>query len=167
MNYWERWIGDWKRKTAHLNAEQKGIYGELLDHCYATQKPLPLEIEHVCRIAGARTPTECKAVEIILREFFFRTEDGYLNKRVQEEISKRLAYIGAQTERANKRWGKREGSTATPLAAGKPNGKWWMTHEGIDEKGRELGIAARPGESYPEYKSRLFDTINAERGQEQ
>lgn len=41
------------------------------------------------------------------------------------------------------------------------NGGWWKTDQGIEEKGRELGVPARPGESYSQYKDRLFELINA------
>ena len=33
---------------------------------------------------------------------------------------------------------------------------WWASHAGIDAKGRELQVLARPGEGYAEYKDRLF-----------
>ena len=33
---------------------------------------------------------------------------------------------------------------------------WLNTHAGIEARGRELGIAARPGESYEDYKNRLL-----------
>jgi hypothetical protein len=39
--------------------------------------------------------------------------------------------------------------------------RWWSSEAGIKLKGIELGIPARPGESYDEYKTRL---MNAERG---
>lgn len=108
MNYWERWIGDWKRKTAHLSAEAKGIYGELLDHEYATHKPLPLDLESTYRIAGASTSSERKSTDRILAEFYTKTEAGYVNARAQEEIAKRSAYVEAQRGRANARWQKEE-----------------------------------------------------------
>lgn len=104
MNYWERWIGDWKRKTAHLSAEAKGIYSELLDHEYATHKPLPLDREDIYRLAGARTASECKSTDKVLAEFYTKTEAGYVNPRAQEEIAKRSAYVEAQRGRANARW---------------------------------------------------------------
>lgn len=100
MNYWERWIGDWKRKTAHLSAEQKGVYGELLDHCYANECGLPAELEDCCRIAGATTKSERAAVERVLRDFF---PDG-INKRANEEITKRHAFVEKQRGNANRRW---------------------------------------------------------------
>ena len=42
--------------------------------------------------------------------------------------------------------------------------KWWLTHEGIDAKGREVGVPPQRGESYPEYKRRIFDHLNAQAG---
>lgn len=33
--------------------------------------------------------------------------------------------------------------------------RWWLSNEGIDRKGRELGEWARPGESYSAYADRL------------
>ena len=108
MNYWDRWIGDWKRKTAHLSAEAKGIYGELLDHAYATESPLPLDHEQVYRLAGARTASECKNTDKVLACFFLKTDSGYVNKRASEEISKRQSFVAAQRERANARWHRQE-----------------------------------------------------------
>ena len=104
MNYWERWIGDWKRKTAHLSAEAKGVYGEMLDHEYATHKALPLDLESTYRIAAASTQSERKAVDRVLAEFYIKTESGYVNGRAQQEIAKRTAYVEAQRGRANARW---------------------------------------------------------------
>lgn len=104
MNYWQRWIGDWKRKTAHLSAEAKGIYGELLDHIYATHGPLPRDQEQIYRVAGANSASEKKTTDQVVREFFIECEGGYTNKRAVEEISRRESYSAAQSERARKRW---------------------------------------------------------------
>lgn len=104
MKYWERWVGDWKRKTAHLSAEAKGIYGELLDHIYSTHNQLPLDPEEIYRLAGARTASECKSTDRVLREFFVKGEEGYINERAAEEIARRETYVNAQRDRANMRW---------------------------------------------------------------
>lgn len=42
----------------------------------------------------------------------------------------------------------------------KGNGRWHETPEGIDAKGQELGMSARPGEEYHAYKSRIFAKIH-------
>ena len=33
---------------------------------------------------------------------------------------------------------------------------WWKTNEGIDTKGRELGMKAQGAESYDTFKTRIF-----------
>jgi hypothetical protein len=39
--------------------------------------------------------------------------------------------------------------------------RWCLTHEGIDRKGRELGMTARPTESYEEFKQRIFERLRS------
>lgn len=39
------------------------------------------------------------------------------------------------------------------------NGGWWKTDRGIDDMGKELGVPPQRGESYPQYKDRLFLVI--------
>ena len=43
-------------------------------------------------------------------------------------------------------------------------GAWWATGVGIDAKGRELQVPARPGEGYAEYKDRLLAVERQRRG---
>lgn len=59
----------------------------------------------------------------------------------------------------------KEASTPNPVdnSQGNSNGAWWKTHEGIEAKGKELGIPARSGEDWPAYKSRLFEHINRQK----
>lgn len=50
-----------------------------------------------------------------------------------------------------------------PKAPKEPQDVWWTSNEGIDRKGRELGI--QPGRlSYPEYKAKIFDEIRKRGG---
>lgn len=53
-------------------------------------------------------------------------------------------------------------------AAPKPEqDRWWMSDGGIDRKGRELGMFARGGESYPAFKDRIFEELRLRGAQEQ
>lgn len=64
----------------------------------------------------------------------------------------------------------REGKERAPVRATHPvdkstNGKhrtpgWWKTTKGIEDKGVEIGVNARTGESMESYRQRIFDTIN-------
>ena len=46
-----------------------------------------------------------------------------------------------------------------PKPEKKKEASWWTSSEGIDRKARELGMQARPAESYPEFTNRLHDEI--------
>ena len=134
MNYWERWIGDWKRKTAHLSAEERGIYAELLDHQYATEAALPENLDACCRIAGASTKDERAGVEKIIAEFF---PQG-MNPRAAEEIEKRRAFIAKKSQAARYRWDNEErpahkgnGEDCDPLAFD----KFWQAYPRKTAKG--------------------------------
>ncbi len=86
MNYWPRWIGSIQKKTSHLSLAEMGAYDRLLDHCYATEAPLPADVDRCCRIAGAASKAERAAVASVLAEFFTLTEAGYSNERVTSEL---------------------------------------------------------------------------------
>jgi len=51
---------------------------------------------------------------------------------------------------------RRGGGIANQNPAPDPQPRWWTTEAGIRRKGAELCIAPRVGESYPDYKKRLF-----------
>lgn len=106
MDYWYRWIGDWKRKTSHLSLEQKGVYNELLDHFYATEQPLPEDIDALCRLAGAQTDSEIVAVKYVIARFWKRTEQGYINDKALEQLQWAQDKRGKASAAARTRWGK-------------------------------------------------------------
>lgn len=113
--WWKRHIGDWRAKTAHLSSLEKGIYGELLDHAYATQTPLPRDIESNCRIAGATSAMETRAVEQVLKKCWELTPDGYVNKRVEEEIAKYEQKAHNKSVSAAEAWAKRKASNVLTM----------------------------------------------------
>lgn len=86
MNYYERHLGDYARDAAHLSMLEHGAYTLLLDRYYATESPIPED--QVYRIARARTPEECEAVDVVLAEFFVLEDGAYHQKRCDEEIAR-------------------------------------------------------------------------------
>ena len=108
MKFYPRFVGDFLKKTAALTLAEKGAYNALLDHCYATEEPLPAMIERVWAIAGARTEMEKKAVENVLKLYFHKNGTGWVNPRAVEEIGKWRAKSHKAKESANKRWQKQE-----------------------------------------------------------
>ncbi|ACB92487.1 DUF1376 domain-containing protein [Xylella fastidiosa subsp. fastidiosa] len=100
MNYYERHIGDYARDTGYLSVLEHGIYCLLLDRYYATEQPIPANKAH--RIARAHSKKEKSAVDVVLDEFFLLQEDGWHNKRCDEEIARFHARAAAQQENGKK-----------------------------------------------------------------
>lgn len=100
MNYFEHHIGDYAEATAHLSILEDGAYSRLLRKVYATERPLPVEVERVQRLIGARTDEERAAVETVLQEFFDLRDDGWHQDRCDAAIE---AYQAGAPEREVKK----------------------------------------------------------------
>jgi uncharacterized protein YdaU (DUF1376 family) len=106
MNYYEHHIGDYAAATAHLSLLEDAIYSRLLRRYYLQEEPLPGDLKQVTRLAGARTPDEVEAVEVVLAEFFVLQLDGWHNKRADEEIERYQDKQDKARASANARWSK-------------------------------------------------------------
>lgn len=94
MNYYERHIGDYIKKTAHLSLLEHGIYTRLLDVYYDREQPIPES--KVARLIGAAT----LAFQVVLQEFFELVDGAWVNSRCDEEIS---AFAAGEPEREVKK----------------------------------------------------------------
>ena len=88
MNYYEKHIGDYLKKTIGLSMLEDGAYNRLMDYCYQSEHPLPLDRKEVYKLARATKAAEKKAVDTILEKFFKKTEQGFVQNRIQEELEK-------------------------------------------------------------------------------
>lgn len=96
MNYYERYCGDYGRDTGHLSLAQHGAYTLMLDHYYATEKPLPASHALLYRICRSQTKAEQEAVRSVADEFFPVGDDGLRhNRRADEEIAEAKPRIAA------------------------------------------------------------------------
>jgi len=100
VNYFELHIGDYAEATGHLSMLEDGAYWRLMRKYYAKEKPLPADVAEVQRLAGARTKEEKLAVQAVLRDFFDLRDDGWHNKRCDEDI---VAFQAGEPEREVKR----------------------------------------------------------------
>jgi uncharacterized protein YdaU (DUF1376 family) len=105
VNYYEHHIGDFDQATAHLTACEDGIYSRLLRKCYSTEKPLPSDLPALQRLVRARTREEKAAVQAMLNEFFELQEDGWHQKRCDEEIVRYQDKRTKAKRSAEARWG--------------------------------------------------------------
>ncbi len=100
MNYYPFHIGDYASATRHLSWDEDCAYRRLLDTYYTTEKPLPLEMRAVCRLAMAHTEAQREAVQVVLDEFFEQTPDGWVNSRADAEIDSMRVKQSAQDDKA-------------------------------------------------------------------
>ena len=87
MNFYKHHIGDYAAATSHLTWDEDMAYTRLLRVYYQHEKPIPSDLTQACRLARATTPAQKRAVKSVLEEFFALADDGWHQKRCDEEIS--------------------------------------------------------------------------------
>jgi uncharacterized protein YdaU (DUF1376 family) len=106
MHYYQFNIGDYQSHTSHLSEIEDLAFRRMLDWCYLHEKPLPLDVDEISRQIRMRTHSE--SIAIVLREYFERTEVGWINVRAIQEMLK----VGEKSEKASAsakaRWGKKD-----------------------------------------------------------
>lgn len=120
MNFYPHHIGDYARDTQHLSPLEDGCYRRMLDIAYASEKPLPASVEAICRLVRAKSASERKAVDAVLGEFWKQQEDGWHNKRVEEEILKAKAKADAARVNGQKGGRPKTQQEPTGFALGNP-----------------------------------------------
>jgi len=104
MHYYQFNIGDYASHTRHLNLLEDLAYRRLLDVYYLQERPLNVGVASVARQINMRDhEVEVKAV---LEEFFELTDEGWINRRADQEIAKYQEFIAAGRRGAAKRWAK-------------------------------------------------------------
>ena len=111
MNYYEHHLGDYAQATAHLSFVEDAAYSRLIRKYYAQEKPLPVDLAATQRLVGARTKEEKEAVETVLAEFFELHQDGWHNKRCDEEIERYLDKQLKARRSAEARWNREPAHT--------------------------------------------------------
>jgi uncharacterized protein YdaU (DUF1376 family) len=111
MNYYEHHIGDYARATAHLSMLEDCAYTRLLRWYYADERPIPADLKVVCRVLRATTKPERDAVQTVLSEFFVLEDDGYHQKRADDEIARYQEKQRKAKASANARWNAQKAQT--------------------------------------------------------
>jgi len=102
MNYYPFHLGDYATHTKHLGLLEDLAYRRMIDLYYTTEKPLPNDPENVARLIGMREHSTI--VTEVLSDFFLKSEDGYRNKRCDDEIEKYKAKADRARSANYKRW---------------------------------------------------------------
>ena len=86
MNFYPFHIGDYAAHTRHLSLIEDLAYRRLIDFYYLAESSLLGDIDLIARRIGMKEYAE--EVSYILNTFFEYTENGFINKRCDEEIAK-------------------------------------------------------------------------------
>ncbi len=109
MNFFKLYIGDYQRDTAHLSVTEHGAYMLMLQHYYATEKPLPAG-KALHRMLRAQEKPEREAIDAVVAQFWHETEHGLINERADVEITKASAQADTNKAIAQAREAKRKAS---------------------------------------------------------
>jgi uncharacterized protein YdaU (DUF1376 family) len=119
VNYYERYCGDYAKKTARLTLIQHGAYTLLLDEYYSTEQPLSADFDELFRICRAMKKAEQDAVCEVAEKFFPIAEDGLRhNDRADEMIAR--ARPKMEAARANGKKGGRPKKNPLGYESGNP-----------------------------------------------
>lgn len=151
MNYYKHHIGDYIRDTAHLTALEDGIYRRLLDQYYLHEKPLSSNCQALAKQMRLHTEEERAALASILAEFFTLIDDGYRQKRCDDEIKRANEIIEKRKESGSK--GGRSKSLAFAKQKGKQNAD---TRAGVTTTPLPKSIT---GTNVPDEKSSSAPTV--------
>ncbi len=105
MHYYQFNIGDYKSHTEHLSEMEDLTYRRLLDWYYLHESPIPLNESEIARQIRMRSHSDCIAV--VLREYFERTEDGWIHHRANKELAKAGEKSSKASQSAKARWDKK------------------------------------------------------------
>lgn len=131
-HWYPRHYKDYQMDTSHLSMVEHGAYTLLLDHYYLTGKPLMADIRAVARQMRCMGQEEIDAVQSVLEQFFTLQEDGWHNKRADEELARRAELIDKRQtvgrRGANARW--QTDSNCHSNSHSKQDGNWDSKSDG-------------------------------------
>lgn len=87
MNFIKLYIGDYQRDTGHLSLAEHGAYLTMLQHYYATERPLPTG-KALYRLLRAETKAERDAVDRVVATYWIEQDGGLINRRGADEIAR-------------------------------------------------------------------------------
>lgn len=98
MHFYQKNIGDFNNATRHLTRVERSLFSDAIELYYDTEKPLTSDINKLNRLLLAHSQEEKDALLVVLNEFFTLTDEGYFNKRCNEEIIKYQAFTESKSK---------------------------------------------------------------------
>jgi uncharacterized protein YdaU (DUF1376 family) len=98
VNFYQKHIGDFNNATRHLTRVERSLFSDAIELYYDTEKPLTSDFDRLARLLLANSDEEKNALKQVLGEFFTLTDEGYFNKRCNEEIVKYQAFKDSRSK---------------------------------------------------------------------
>jgi len=102
VNFYKHHIGDYDADTSHLSWLEDMAYTRLMRLYYRREQAIPADVAQACRLVRATSKQEREAVQTVLSEFFVLSDDGWHNKRCDEEIEQANGKAGANRKNGAK-----------------------------------------------------------------
>ena len=149
LYYYQHHIGDYRRDTGHLTLLEHGIYRQLLDLYYITEKPFDAS---AMRLICVRTTDEEEAYKRVLNDFFVLKNGKYHHKRCQIEIEGFQSKSNKAKDSAKIRWNKNkdlQDAIALPTHSDSDaNGMLTMNHKPLTIN-QHINLIAESDKSLP------------------
>ena len=155
MIFYKFFMGDYQRDTRRLSWDEDLAYRRLLDEYYATEEPIPLDLDEVFNIVQAHTKNQKNAVKKVLTRFFEKSPSGYRNAKADLMIQEAASKSEKQRAKAKKRWEKATAASTkampqhshsvtsqTPKPKAKPKVENFVSQNGGNGKGNGLSVEA-------------------------
>lgn len=129
MHYYRFNIGDYRRDTAHLSLLEHGIYRQLIDSYYLSEKPLSLDISSLMRTHCVRNADEKDALEYILKTFFVQREEGYFHVGCEKVLHEYKVKSDKARSSAMARWSHSDANALQTQSERNANGMLTNNHK--------------------------------------
>ena len=113
LHYYTFNIGDYRRDTTHLTLLEHGIYRQLIDTYYLSERPLCADHATLMRTHCVRTEDEQKALESVLKDFFDLIDGAYHHKGCNKNIGQYREKSEKASNSAKARWEKNANALPT------------------------------------------------------
>ena len=148
MHYYPFNIGDYRRDTSHLSLLEHGVYRQLLDSYYLSEKPLPFDEKILFRQNKIKTEKEKSTAKYILQEFFTQIDGEWFHSGCSKVIEKYKEKSEKAKASAEKRWSKQDDSAMRTHIERNANGMLTNNHKPITNNHEPI-VSVKPNRKHP------------------
>ena len=122
MHYYQFYIADYRKDTAHLSRLEHSIYRDLIDWYYLDELPISKDMAFIERRLKLSTKSETQAFKNVIQDFFVEHDDGYHHKKIDDEICEYHKKCDVNSENG-KKGGRPKRKITQTVSDGLANGK--------------------------------------------